>query len=77
MDAARDPLVGKKHKHQIRQRVNDLGRVGGGIVVLEMRVSKGITVLSCQLLASSHQFIVDVAAPQYPSPDGGYGKDGK
>jgi hypothetical protein len=24
-DAARDPLVGKKHKHQIRQRVDNLG----------------------------------------------------
>jgi hypothetical protein len=23
-DAARDPLVGKKHKHQIRERVDDL-----------------------------------------------------
>jgi hypothetical protein len=24
-DAARDPLVGKKHKYQIRQRVDNLG----------------------------------------------------
>ena len=36
-DAARDPLVGKKHKHQIRQRVDNLSRVDGGIIILEMK----------------------------------------
>jgi hypothetical protein len=39
-DAAGDPLVGKKRKHQIRQRVDNLGRIDGGIVVLETRVSR-------------------------------------
>jgi hypothetical protein len=34
-DAARDPLVGKEHKHQIRQRVDNLGGIDGGIVVLK------------------------------------------
>jgi hypothetical protein len=39
-NAARDTLVGKKYKHQICRRVNDFGRIYGGIVVLITRVSK-------------------------------------
>jgi hypothetical protein len=36
-DTARDPLVRKKNKHEIRQRVDDLGRIDSGIVVLETK----------------------------------------
>jgi hypothetical protein len=36
-DTARDPLVRKKNKHKIRQRVDDLGRIDSGIVVLETK----------------------------------------
>jgi hypothetical protein len=36
-DTARDSLPGKKHKHQIRQRVDNLSGIDGGIVILEMK----------------------------------------
>ena len=56
-DTARDPLVRKKNKHEIRQRVDDLGRIDSGIVVLEKE--------SIRALYSIEGYIPCLFAPIY------------
>ena len=68
---------GEEHEEQVRQGINNLGRVNGCIVVLEsIRVppSSGLS-LGCN--TSSHQFNVEVTGSQYPRGRvDGYGIDG-
>jgi len=44
-DAARDTLVSKKYEHQICRRVDDFGRIYGGIVVLVRELVETLCVI--------------------------------
>jgi hypothetical protein len=48
-DTARDPLIGKKHKDQIRQRVDDLSRIDGGIVVLGTKLVRAVNLIEWRI----------------------------
>lgn len=79
-----DALDPEPDKQEVRKRIDDLGGVWGGIVVLASSSAHTVTVSrndstpsNCQPPTSSHQFKVDVTGLQYPAFDGGYGIKGK
>ena len=77
LQAIADPFSGKIHEEKVGQRVNDLGSIGGGIVVLvesTMNVLRKCCIV--ERLTSSHQLIVDVTGDHRPSWDGGYATEG-
>jgi hypothetical protein len=71
LEAVCDALASQVDEEEICHRIDNLGRVNGGIVILRIVSRNPNTAIGVGLLASSHQLIVEVAPPQNPSPAGG------
>lgn len=75
--AAPTSLITHIHEWQIRQSINNLCRVVGGIIILYIQLNrKQISSFQVLRLTSSHQLSVEVTGCQYPSRAAGYGKNG-
>jgi hypothetical protein len=68
------PFDPKPYKEQVRQGINNLGRVYGGIIILCDRMVSMVSYLGVECDRPSHQLIVEVTGAQNPSSGraGGY-----